>query len=105
ASVNYVGNTSLVVGIRVESENIKSNVISHTNTSYFTMVAKDENNQPVQVPGLILENRDQLRRFIEARQRRQLKQNYKREADGIVMPDNEEECIQMLAGERCVISG
>lgn len=105
ASVNYVGNTSLVVGIRVESENIKNNVISHTNTSYFTMVAKDEKNQPVQVPGLILEDRDQLRRFIEARQRRQLKQNYKREAARIVMPDNEADCVQMLVGERCVIAG
>lgn len=105
ASVNYVGNTSLVVGIRVESENIKSNTISHTNTSYFTMVAKDENDQPAQVPGLILENRDQLRRFIEARQRRQLKQNYKKEADRIVMPDKEADCIQLLEGERCIISG
>src|ERR1700748_1266779 len=42
ASVNYVGNTSLVVGIRVISENVKPNEIKHTNTSYFTMVAKDE---------------------------------------------------------------
>src|ERR1700679_2463662 len=59
ASVNYVGNTSLVVGIRVISENIKTNVIKHTNTSYFTMVAKNEDNQPVEVPGLILEDRNQ----------------------------------------------
>src|SRR3984885_5367189 len=58
ASVNYVGKTSLVVGIRVVSENIKSNKIYHTNTSYFTMVAKDEQNQPVKEPGLVLENRD-----------------------------------------------
>src|SRR6185437_10219486 len=63
ASVNYVGKTSLVVGIRVISENIKTHIISHTNTSYFTMVAKDENNQPASVPGLILENRTQVRRF------------------------------------------
>src|SRR5579864_6519248 len=53
ASVNYVGRTSLVVGIRVISENIKTNKIYHTNTSYFTMVAKDEQNRPAQVPGLI----------------------------------------------------
>src|ERR1700761_6450413 len=46
ASVNYVGNTSLVVGIRVISENIKTNKIYHTNTSYFTMVAKNEADQP-----------------------------------------------------------
>src|ERR1700749_133122 len=51
ASVNYVGNTSLVVGIRVISENIKTNKVKHTNTSYFTMVARNESNHPVSVPG------------------------------------------------------
>src|SRR5688572_23283296 len=55
ASINYVGRTSMVIGIRVTSENVKTQKIIHTNTSYFTMVAKDENNQPAQVPGLILE--------------------------------------------------
>src|ERR1700742_4271006 len=58
ASVNYVGKTSLVVGIRVVSENIKTNQTFHTNTSYFTMVAKDEQDQPTLVPGLVLENRE-----------------------------------------------
>jgi uncharacterized protein (TIGR00369 family) len=103
ASVNYVGNTSLVVGIRVISENIKTNHVYHTNTSYFTMVAKDEQNQPVQVPGLILENRNQVRRFLEARRRKHIKQNYKKEADQIEMPDNEELCKELLIGERGII--
>ncbi len=105
ASVNYVGNTSLVIGIRVISENIKTNKVYHTNTSYFTMVAKNEQDQPVQVPGLILENQNHVRRFFEARRRKQLKQNYKQEADQITMPESQEICKQMLAGERCVISG
>ena len=104
ASVNYVGNTSLVVGIRVISENIKTNQIKHTNTSYFTMVAKDENNNLVQIPGLILEDREDVRRFYEARRRKQLKQNYKHEADTIQMPQDHESCIKLLAGERCIIS-
>jgi uncharacterized protein (TIGR00369 family) len=103
ASVNYVGKTSLVVGIKVVSENIKTNTVYHTNTSYFTMVARDENNNPVQVPGLILENRTQVRRFLEARSRRRHKQNYKDESDKIVMPDDENVCRQMLEGERCTI--
>src|SRR5260370_24273555 len=76
ASVNYLSKTSLVVGIRVISENIKTNKIYHTNTSYFTMVAKNEDNQPVEVPGLILADRNQVRRFLEARRRNELKQNY-----------------------------
>jgi uncharacterized protein (TIGR00369 family) len=104
ASVNYVGNTSLVVGIRVISENIKTNTISHTNTSYFTMVAKDEHNNLVQIPGLILESREDVRRFYEARRRKQLKQNYKHEVDIIHMPDDHESYIKLLQGERCVIS-
>src|SRR6201996_4630240 len=89
ASVNYVGKTSLVVGIRVISENIKTNKIYHTNTSYFTMVAKDEQDQPTLVPGLVLENREHVRRFFEARRRKQLKQNYKQEADEIMVPESE----------------
>jgi uncharacterized protein (TIGR00369 family) len=105
ASVNYVGKTSLVVGIRVISENIKTNKIYHTNTSYFTMVAKNESDQPVQVPGLVLQNKDHVRRFFEARRRKQLKQDYKQAAEQIEMPDSEEICKQMLAGERCIISG
>src|SRR6187402_3684191 len=41
ASVNYVGKSSMVVGIRVESENIRTGKVKHCNSSYFTMVAKD----------------------------------------------------------------
>jgi uncharacterized protein (TIGR00369 family) len=104
ASVNYVGKTSLVIGIRVISENIKTNKVYHTNTSYFTMVAKDEQNLPVLVPGLILENKEQLRRFVEAKRRKQLKQNYKQESHHIKVPENEEQCREMLADERCIIS-
>jgi uncharacterized protein (TIGR00369 family) len=103
ASVNYVGKTSLVIGIRVISENIKTNKIYHTNTSYFTMVAKDERNRPVPVPGLKLENHEQVRRFFEARRRKQLKQNYKQEAGEIKVPDDNEICREVLADERCVI--
>src|SRR5476651_1285240 len=75
ASVNYVGNTSLVVGIRVVSENIKTNVVNHTNTSYFTMVAKDEQGKSTTVPGLILETPLEVRRFVEAMRRKELRQN------------------------------
>jgi len=103
ASVNYVGNTSLVVGIRVISENIKTNIIKHTNTSYFTMVAKDEDNNLVQIPGLILDDREDVRRFIEARRRKQLKQNYRKEAEDIKVPDNYESCKDLLIGERCSV--
>lgn len=104
ASVNYVGNTSLVVGIRVISENIKTNIIKHTNTSYFTMVAKDEQNRATPVPGLILENAHEVRRFVEAIRRKELRQNYKQEVDQIKAPVNYEKCEHLLVGQRCMLA-
>ena len=63
ASVNYVGNSSMIVGIRVEAENIQTGKVKHCNSSYFTMVAKDEFGKNTKVPGLILSNHEELRRF------------------------------------------
>ncbi|GEC73730.1 uncharacterized domain 1-containing protein [Flavobacterium flevense] len=66
ASVNYVGNSSMVVGIRVEAENIQTGVIKHCNSSYFTMVAKDKAGMNVAVPGLILTTLKEVSRFQNA---------------------------------------
>ncbi|PWA05450.1 acyl-CoA thioesterase [Flavobacterium psychrotolerans] len=63
ASVNYVGKTSMVIGIRVDSENIQSGEIKHCNSSYFTMVAKDKFGNSVAVPGLVLSGLEERRRF------------------------------------------
>jgi uncharacterized protein (TIGR00369 family) len=104
ASVNYVGKTSLVVGIRVISENVKTNTVKHTNTSYFTMVAKDEHNKPTEVPGLILESAVEVRRFVEAIRRKELRQNYKQEVEQIKAPINYEKCEHLLIGERCMFT-
>lgn len=104
ASVNYVGRTSMVIGIRVVSENVKTNLVKHTNTSYFTMVAKNEHNEPVEVPGLILQNAEQIRRFEEARRRREIRKNYKAEVAQITHDISIEQCKENLAGERCRIA-
>jgi len=75
ASINYTGRTSMIVGLRVESENIKSGVIKHCNSSYFTMVAKDDAGKSVLVPGLILNSEDSIRRFTRSiSQQKQAKQ-------------------------------
>lgn len=65
ASINYVGKSSMIVGIRVEALYPKTGKISHTNSSYFTMVAKNDLNETDFVPGLILENETEIRRFYE----------------------------------------
>jgi acyl-CoA hydrolase len=66
ASVNYTGRTSMVIGLRVESENIRTGETKHCNSSYFTMVAKDDNGKNVEVPGLILEDVNSVRRFVRS---------------------------------------
>jgi len=71
ASVNYTGRTSMVVGVRVESENVTSGKTKHCNSSYFTMVAKDENGKSTPVPGLILETEEDIRRFSRSKQRKE----------------------------------
>lgn len=66
ASVNYTGRTSMVIGVRVESENIQTGVVKHCNSSYFTMVAKDKNGKNASVPGIILDSPQSVRRFARS---------------------------------------
>ena len=69
ARVNYVGKTSMVVGIRVESENIRTGETKHCNSSYFTMVAKTEEGETVEVPGLELNTKEDARRYLRSIER------------------------------------
>lgn len=79
ASVNYVGTTSMVVGIRVEAENIRTGVKKHCNSSYFTMVAKDDDGNSVDVPGLILNDKLEIRRFLKSLKRIETKHMRRKE--------------------------
>ena len=63
ASVNYVGNSSMIIGIRVEAENIQTGAIKHCNSSYFTMVSKDKEGKNAPVPGLLLTTLKEVSRF------------------------------------------
>ncbi|WP_323787951.1 acyl-CoA thioesterase [Psychroserpens sp.] len=73
ASINYVGHTSMVVGIRVESENIRTGEMKHCNSSYFTMVAKNDLGKSVEVPGLIINDKTEIKRFLKALKRKETK--------------------------------
>ncbi len=81
ASVNYVGRTSMVVGVRVEAENIRTGEKKHCNSSYFTMVAKDKNGNSVTVPGLIVDDELEVRRFLKAIKRIEMKKKRQEEFD------------------------
>lgn len=69
ASLNYVGRTSMEVGVRVEAEDPRTGKKTHTNSCYILMVAIDDNGRPVEVPRLILETEEDRRRNEKARQR------------------------------------
>ena len=66
ASVNFIGRTSMVIGIRVTAENIRTGIKKHCNSSYFTMVSKDDKGNSVTVPGLILNDKQEIRRFLKS---------------------------------------
>lgn len=70
ASVNYVGRTSMEVGVRVETENLLTGRRRHTNSCYLTFVAVDRDGRPVPIPDLIPETQEELRRHHDASERR-----------------------------------
>ncbi|MBF0493332.1 MAG: acyl-CoA thioesterase [Deltaproteobacteria bacterium] len=77
ASVDYVHNTSMEIGVRVESEEPTTGIRKHTASSYLTFVALDENGKPTPVPELILENEEQKKLFEEGRERREERLKWK----------------------------
>lgn len=70
ASVNYVGRTSMEVGVRVEAENLMTGERRHTNSCYVTFVAIDEDHRPVRIPPVEPETDDEKRRYLAAQERR-----------------------------------
>ena len=103
ASVNYVGRSSLVVGIRVEALNVKTNVVKHTNSSFFTMVAKGDDEKPMVVPKLILETKEDVKRFIETLNVRKIKAAAKEQMDDVKSRAQIGDAKEILKNERCIV--
>lgn len=70
ATVNAAWRTSMEVGVRVESENVRTGEVVHASTAYLTMVALDDDGDPTEVPPLAPESADETRRAREAQLRR-----------------------------------
>ena len=66
ASVNYTGHSSMEIGIKVIAEDIRTQVVRHVNSCFFTMVAVDDARKPVPVPALQTETEEQQRRWQAA---------------------------------------
>lgn len=76
STVNFVGKTSMEVGVRVDTENLLDGVRRHTNSCYLTFVAIDRNGRPVPVPPIVPESDVEKRRYeaAKARRRRRLEE-------------------------------
>ncbi len=70
ASVNWVGKTSMEVGMRVTAEDITQGSCTHALSCYFTMVAVSADGKPTKAPGLIPESDEERRRWNDAIERR-----------------------------------
>jgi acyl-CoA hydrolase len=73
ASVNATWRTSMEVGVRLESENVRTGDRLHTSTAYLTMVALDDEGRPTPVPPVAPETPDEQRRAREAQVRRDVR--------------------------------
>ena len=80
SSVNYVGTTSMEVGVRIEAQDPSTRRGTHAGSCYLTYVALDEKGKPTPVPPLKLSTATERRRFREAAARRKL-----REAENAVL--------------------
>lgn len=69
ASVNYVGRTSIEVGVKVHAENPITGEVTHTNSAYLVYVAIDDAGRPCAVPELELESDEERRRWEQGRER------------------------------------
>lgn len=78
ASVNYVGRTSMIVGVKVTSENPYTSERRTTTKAYLTFVALDDLGRPVAVPELVPETEDEKRRFENAKRRVSMKKEFHR---------------------------
>ncbi len=74
AHVNYVGRSSMEVGVKVVAENLRTHSKRHTTSCYFTMVAIDDEGKPVEAPQLNLETDIERQHYAEAELRKQLRQ-------------------------------
>lgn len=79
SSINYVGRTSMEVGVRVEAEDLLTGSRRHTNSCYLTFVAVDDAGRPVEAPSIVPETEAERRRYAAAQDRRKRRIEERRE--------------------------
>lgn len=74
AAVNYVGTSSMEIGVRIEAQDPTSKKAAHTGSCYVTYVAIDEKGRPTPIPKLVVTTPEEKRRFKQALARRKLRE-------------------------------
>ena len=74
AAVNYVGTTSMEIGVRIEAMDPSTRKATHTGSCYLTYVALDSKGRPTPIPPLVVSTPEEKRRFKEALTRRKLRE-------------------------------
>jgi acyl-CoA hydrolase len=74
ATVNYVGRTSMELGVRIEAQDPSTRKTTHTGSCHLTFVAIDDKGRPTPIPKLIPITQEEKRRFREALARRKLRE-------------------------------
>lgn len=104
AAVDYVGNTTMVVGMRVECYHTQTRTTRLTNSCRFIMAAQDQNGKLLQVPGLRINTRQELVRFCEGRLIRQLAKAKRSALDNDLSGSATEELLHICRNEKCVVA-
>jgi uncharacterized protein (TIGR00369 family) len=82
ASVNWVGRSSMEVGVRVEAENLRTGEVTHTSSGYLVYVSLDEHNVPKPVPPLIAETEEDRRHMADGEKRQEARLKSRRRKEG-----------------------
>ncbi|MDA8140348.1 MAG: acyl-CoA thioesterase [Desulfobacteraceae bacterium] len=91
ACLNYVGRSSMEIGVRVEAENLLSGEVRHIASAYLTFVSLDEKHRPKEVPQLLFQTEGECRRNREAIERnkmRKLEKQKEKKALGDCLPSD-----------------
>jgi len=75
SAVNFVGKSSMEVGVRIESENPLSGNKKHTASAYLTFVALDDKRLPTRLDLIIAETAEEKRRMVEGEERHMLRKD------------------------------
>ena len=99
ASVNFVGSTSMEIGVRIEAKSLQTGDVVHTGSSYLTFVALDESGNPTQVADIIPETSEEKRRYGEAKARRARRLAAARKAEQVKQDGGDETTGLKASGE------